>query len=260
MPVAHSMPLNFLVERRGRAARLVINRPPLNILDLGSLRELRATLAHMLKDSSVQLVEFSGAGEKAFCAGTDIRDHVPDRAPELLREFHGVIREVLGSRCPTLAIIRGHCLGGGMELAMACDFILAASGARFGQPEIKVGAFPPIAAVLLPKLIPEKKALEMILTGESIAADEALRLGLVNRVAAEGALEGKVRKFSNLLLAQSPAILALARKTTRLGSRQAFEAALREAERIYLEELLPAEDALEGVNAFLEKRPPKWKS
>ena len=260
MPVAQVAPLNFLVERRGPAATVVINRPPLNILDLASLREFRATLLSVLKDSSVHLVEFSGAGARAFCAGTDIRDHVRQRAPELLREFHGLIRAVMGARCPTVAIVRGHCLGGGMELAMACDFILAASGARFGQPEIKVGAIPPVASILLPKLIPEKKALEMILTGESIDAEEAFRLGLVNRVAPEANLEREAEIFSDSLLAQSPAILALARKTARVTLRQAFEVALRETERIYLEELLPTEDAAEGIQAFVEKRPPKWKS
>lgn len=258
--MAQSTPLNFLVESRGPAARLVINRPPLNILDLGSLRELRATLEKLIKDPSVRLVEFTGAGEKAFCAGTDLRDHVRERVPELLREFHGLIREVLGARCPTVAIVRGHCLGGGMELAMACDFILASSRARFGQPEIKAGAIPPVASILLPKLLPEKKALEMILTGEPIRAEEAFRLGLVNRVESETALNHEVRKFSDALLAQSPAILALARRTARLGSRQAFEAALRETERIYLEELLFTADAAEGVHAFLEKRPPNWRT
>lgn len=258
MPVAQITPLNFLVESRPHAARLVINRPPLNILNIASLREFRATLESVLKGSSVRLVELSGAGERAFCAGTDIRDHVPERAPELLREFHDLIREVLGARCPTVAIVRGHCLGGGMELAMACDFILAATGARFGQPEIKVGAIPPVASVLLPKLIPEKRALEMILTGESISAEEAFQLGLVNRVAPEAKLEREAEIFSDLLLAQSPAIVALARKTARLPSRQAFEFALRETERIYLEELLPTADAAEGIQAFVEKRLPKW--
>ena len=160
--MAQTKSMNILVERRGRVARLVINRPPLNILDIVTLRELRGALDAALNDSEVRMVEFSGAGEKAFSAGTDIRDHVPERAPEMLREFHSLIRAVIASRCPTVAVVRGHCLGGGMELALACDFILAASNARFAQPEIKVGAFPPVAAILLPKMISEKRALEMI--------------------------------------------------------------------------------------------------
>lgn len=260
MPVAQIMPSNFIVERHGAAARLVMNRPPLNVLDLGSLRELRAALQGVLMDAGIRLVEFSGAGGKAFCAGTDLRDHIRERASELLREFHGLIREVMNARCPTVAVVRGHCLGGGMELALACDFIVAASGARFGQPEIKVGAFPPVAALLLRKLISEKKALEIILTGESITADQAFQLGFVNRVADENSLEEEARRFSGALLAQSPVILALARKAAKLGSLQSLEAALREIERIYLEELLSAEDAAEGIRAFLEKRHPKWKT
>jgi cyclohexa-1,5-dienecarbonyl-CoA hydratase len=251
--------MNILVERRGRVARLVINRPPLNILDLVTLRELRATLDAALNDSEVRMVEFFGAGEKAFSAGTDIRDHVPERAPEMLREFHSLIRAVLASHCPTAAVVRGNCLGGGMELALACDFILASSNARFALPEINVGAFPPVAAILLPRLIPEKMALEIILTGEPVTAEEAFRLGLVNRIAPDAALEDEVRKFSDTLLARSSGVLSLARKAARLGSRQAFEAAIRESERIYLEELLRAEDAREGVQAFLEKRSPRWK-
>jgi len=257
--VAQTKSMNILVERRGRVARLVINRPPLNILDIEILREFRVALDAALNDSEVRMVEFSGAGEKAFSVGTDIRDHLPERAPEMLREFHSLIRAVIASPCPTVAVVRGHCLGGGMELALACDFILAASNARFAQPEIKVGAFPPVAAILLPRMISEKRALEMILTGEPVTSEEAFRLGLVNRVAPDASLDDEVQKFSGQLLEQSPAILALARKTARLESRQAFEAALRETERVYVEELLHTEDAVEGIHAFLEKRPPKWK-
>lgn len=248
-----------LLERRGAVARLVLNRPPLNILDLATLGELNSRLAAILQDSSVRLVEIRGAGEKAFSAGTDIRDHLPERAPEMLRQFHALIRAVLYAAHPTLAVVRGNCLGGGMELAMACDFIVASTDARFAQPEIKLGAFPPVAAALLPRLISEKKALEMILTGEPVSGEEAGRMGLVNRVVSAEALEGEVEKFANSLLSRSPKISRLARKATRLGSRQAFESALREAERIYLEELLLTEDAAEGLRAYLEKRPPVWK-
>jgi cyclohexa-1,5-dienecarbonyl-CoA hydratase len=260
MPMAAITSLSVLVERRGHAARLVINRPPLNILDLATLRELRVALDTALSGSDVRLVEFSGAGEKAFSAGTDIGDHVAERAPEMLREFHALIRAVLALRCPSVAIVRGHCLGGGMELALACDFIVAAQTARFAQPEINVGAFPPVAAILLPRLIPDKKALEMIFTGEPISADEAFRLGLVNRVTSDAALDEEARKFSDILLAKSSDILTLARKAARLGSRQAIESALCETQRIYVEELLRTEDAQEGIQAFLEKRLPKWKS
>jgi cyclohexa-1,5-dienecarbonyl-CoA hydratase len=244
-------------ERRDAVARLTINRPPLNILDLAASRELRAAVEAASVEPAVRLIEIRGAGEKAFCVGTDVRDHFPERAPHMLCEFHALIRAVLCAPQLTLAVVRGHCLGGGMELAIACDFIVASPGARFGQPEIKLGAFPPVAAALLPHLIGEKKALEMILIGEPVSAQEAHRLGLVNRVADD--LENEAEQFSQALLASSSRVAELARRAARVTSRQAFESALREAERIYLEELLPTEDAREGLQAFLEKRPPAWK-
>ena len=257
---ADSVAARILSERSGAVARLVINRPPLNILDLDTIRSMSSWLAAVLKKGGVRLVEIRGTGEKAFSAGAEVRDHFPDRAPEMLREFHALIRAVLYAPCPVLAVVRGHCLGGGMELAMACDFIVASEDARFGQPEIKVGAFPPVAAALLPRLIPEKKALELILTGEPITAEEAQRLGLVNRLAPVAELDDEVARFSRLLLAQSAPVMTLAHKAARLGSRVTFESALRESERIYLEELIPTADAQEGLRAFLEKRPPAWKN
>jgi cyclohexa-1,5-dienecarbonyl-CoA hydratase len=248
-----------LLERRGAVARLVIHRPPLNILDLPTLRDLQAKLEEATGGQDVGIVEIRGAGNRAFSVGTDVRDHFPERVPEMLREFHKLIRMVYGAPVPTLAVVQGHCLGGGMELALACDFIVASSEAQFGQPEIKLGAFPPVAAALLPRLLGEKKALEIILGGETLSAEEALRFGLLTRVVAAAQLEQEVAKFEETLLAHSRHVMGLARKATRLGSLDEFESRLRESERIYLEELLPAKDATEGLRAFLEKRLPVWK-
>jgi len=252
-------PSPVLIENRGTSARVTINRPPLNVMDIPTLSALRSAVAAAERDAEVRLIEFTGAGEKAFSAGTDIHDHLPGRAPEMLRVFHDLIRAVLRSRCVSVAVVRGHCLGGGMELALACDFIVASDSAQFGQPEIKLGCFPPVAAVLLPRLISEKKALEMILTGECIGAEEAHRLGLVNRVTAAASLEDVAGEFEAAMTAHSPEVLSLARKAVRFGSRAAIEIELRECERIYLEELLRADDAREGIAAFIEKRAPKWR-
>jgi cyclohexa-1,5-dienecarbonyl-CoA hydratase len=249
---------NSTLQRKGPVARLVINRPPLNILDIRTIRELRAQLNAALSDDSTRLVEVRGEGEKAFSAGADIQDHLPDRVNAMLTEFHALIRAVLDSGLPTIATVRGHCLGGGMELAMSCDFIVACDDARFGQPEIKVGAFPPVAAALLPKIIGGKRALEMILTGEVISAAKACEWGLVNCVAPSADLDREIEALENSLLAQSPVVLALARRATRVGPRAAFEAELREIERIYLEELIKTRDSQEGLRAFMEKRTPRW--
>ncbi len=258
MPQAQAEPV-VIVERRAPIARLTLNRPPLNILDIETIRRVHAEFAAVTANSEIRWIEIAGGGPKAFCAGADLRDHFPDRAPEMLREFHALIRALLDSPALTCALVHGHALGGGLELALACDFILATADARLGQPEIKVAAFPPVAAVLLPRLLGEKKALEMILSGEPVAAEEAQRLGLVNAVAAAGNLDGAAKDFRDKFLAQSPRAVALARRAARLGSREAVETALREAERIYLEELIPSEDAVEGLRAFLEKRAPVWK-
>jgi cyclohexa-1,5-dienecarbonyl-CoA hydratase len=258
MTVAAEVKSARSAEQRGSTARVVIDRPPLNILDLETIRRLRGALEAALADGAVRLVEFRGS-EQAFAAGVEIRDHFPERAPEMLVEFHALIRSVLYAPVPVIAAVRGCCLGGGMELALAADFIVAADDASFGQPEIKLACFAPVASVLLPRMIPEKKALELLLTGKTISAAEAGRLGFANLVAPSAKFEAQLGRFREPLLEHSPAALALARKAARLGARAAFEAALRECERIYLEEVLTTGDASEGLNAFLEKRRPVWK-
>ena len=250
------------VEHEGGVARVVLNRPPLNVLNLETIRELGLGIQSATGKAGVRLIEIASGLPAAFSSGTEIREHFRESAPALLREFHALIRAVLFAPVPTVALVEGYCLGGGMELAMACDFLVAARDARFGQTEIRVGAFPPAASVLLPKLIPEKRALEMILTGKTITGEEAYRLGLVNRLAGGpdgGTLEEAAEKFRKAILDQSPKVVDLARRAVRLGWREALEGALREAERIYLDELLPTEDAEEGLRAFLGKRLPKWK-
>ncbi|HEV2423704.1 MAG TPA: enoyl-CoA hydratase/isomerase family protein [Terriglobia bacterium] len=246
------------VERRERVLSLTLDRPPLNILDRDTIDRLRGKLEQALSDPNVRLVEIHG-NIKAFCAGVEIRDHFPDRAAVMLSEFHALIRAVLYARVPVIAVVQGFCLGGGMELALASDFVVAADDATFGQPEIRVGCFAPVASVLLPCLIPEKKALELLLTAKTVSGTEAERLGLVNRAVPAPELDRALENLRFELLNKSPAVLALARKAARLNSRTGFEAALREAERIYLDDLLKTADATEGLQAFLEKREPEWK-
>ena len=141
------MPNAIALEHQGRKATLLIQRPPLNILDLSTLRSLRSCLGELMVDPDLQLLILRGAGDRAFSAGVAVEDHTEDKVPDMLQEFHGAIAILRDMPAVTLAVVHGHCLGGGMELAAGCDLVVASRESRFGQPEIKLGCFPPLAAV-----------------------------------------------------------------------------------------------------------------
>jgi cyclohexa-1,5-dienecarbonyl-CoA hydratase len=228
----------------GRLARIVLARPPLNVLDRAHLEELAAR-AEEARGAAVILLE--GAGTcRAFSAGNDVRDHAPERAPAMLRAFHRAVRALLDAGAVTVADVRGDALGGGCELVACCDLAYASPLARFGQPEIDVGCFPPVAASVLPRRIGWTRACELILLGRRISAEEACAYGLVTRVEPAGAGDAV-----QALLGKSAAVLRLAKQAMRAGS-------LEEGERAYVEKLLPLPDCAEGVRAFLEKRTPRW--
>ena len=240
-----------------RTAWITLNRPPLNILDIAMMESLDAALKRVLSKSD--FVVFQGAGDKAFCAGADVADHTPKRVGKMLTAFHAVFRRRAAAECTTIAAVHRYCLGGGMELATFCDFVLAAETAQFGQPEIKLGCFPPVALVTLPRLIGMQAAAHLILTGHQISATEAHRLGLVTRVVPDHELPDAVGALLEGLRTLSPSILRLTRKTLRQLHSPNFLKRLEEAERVYLSELMQTHDAQEGIRAFLEKRKPAWK-
>jgi len=246
------------VESGGGVARIVLDRPPLNVLDAPALEALTAALARAARDPETRVVLLSARG-KAFCAGVDVAAHAPDRAPEMIRVFGRAIRALLDQEVPVVAAVRGAALGGGCELVLACDVVLASTAARFGQPEVRVGAFPPAAAVLLPRRVGPSAAMDLVLSGRTVDADEALRLGLASRVVPDEELEGAAEAYAAGLAALSRPVLALARRAVREGGSGPVGAALDRADRLYVEELLDLEDATEGISAFLEKRPPAWK-
>lgn len=246
------------VERRGAVARLWLNRPPVNALDLAALGELNAALDALPGPPAVRFLVFAGRGEKAFSAGVEVRDHTPDRVAAMLGSFHRVFRKLWHSDWITVAAVHGHCLGGGMELATVCDFVLATRSARFAQPEIKLACFPPMAAILLPPLVGTRRALELILTGRTLTAEEAQRLGLVTEVVAEGELESATEKLVATLSELSPVVLPLARRAVLRAAGLDFERALEEMEKLYLDTLMKTEDAAEGIRAFIERRKPTW--
>jgi len=176
----------------------------------------------------------------------------------MLDSFHAIFRNLEQLARPTIAIVDGPALGGGCELVAACDIAIASTRAQFGQPEIKLGVFPPVAALLLPQLISDKRARELILTGEIIEADEAARIGLVNYVVPGNELAEKTSELLSRFRNLSAAALELTRKAIDLGRARSLDSALKEVESLYLNELMKTHDANEGINAFLEKRKPEW--
>lgn len=244
------------VEIEERAARITLDRPPLNILDVPMMQEITATLDRL--PPSVEFIEFAGAGERGFSAGAEIRDHAPERAGKMLAAFHGIIRRLAASEWITVSAVQGICLGGGCELATFCDFAIAEESATFGQPEIKLGCFPPVAVVTFPRLIGPRAAMDLILTGRTIQAEEARELGLVSRVVPSGEAMKASKQLVEELGALSASALRMARRALGQFRAPEFGAALQEAELLYLNRLLRTEDAAEGVRAFIEKRAPVW--
>jgi cyclohexa-1,5-dienecarbonyl-CoA hydratase len=242
-----------------RVASIVLNRPPVNVINQEMLDELHAAW-NEVEDLKTQVVVFSGAGNAAFSAGVDIADHMPDRIGPSLKKFHELILKMRKSDCITIAAIHGHTLGGGAELAMMCDFIIAADDSQIGQPEISLACYPPAAAAHLPAAIGLHKASEMVLLGEPIDAARAEKLGLVNKVVRPLDLDAEVDSYVDKLLSKSSVALALAKRAIRDAVGDQFEKALARSEDVYLKELVKTEDMVEGVRSFIEKRPPSWKN
>jgi cyclohexa-1,5-dienecarbonyl-CoA hydratase len=244
------------VRREGRTVWVTLDRPPLNVFDISMMRAMSTALVHNVKETD--FLVFEGAGKKAFSAGAEVGDHKPDRIVEMLGAFHSVFRQLWRADCVTIAAVQGHCLGGGCELATFCDFVIATELATFGQPEIKLGCFPPVALATFPHLIGPRAAMDLILTGRTILSREALDLGLITRVVPEGELMSAVKLFLRELRKLSPVVLRLTRRTLWRTSGFDFDAALSQVEEMYLNQLMKTEDASEGIRAFLEKRAPVW--
>src|SRR4051795_3718745 len=239
------------------AYRITLADPPLNILDIAMLNELRDAIARVENDRHCLIID--ARGDRAFSAGASVQDHLGDRVQEMLHVFHDCFRALARLELTTVALVRAAALGGGCELAMACDFVLASDRALFGQPEIALGVFPPVAAYQLSRQLPPRRGLELLLTGDPIDAETAERLGLVNAVFASAEFDVKANAWLARLYRQSASSLRFAKKAFRLAQADDFEARLAQIERLYLDELMKSEDANEGLNAFVEKRKAEWR-
>jgi len=245
-------------ELKDGVATLTLNRAPLNILNIEMMAEINAYFEGLLKEKSLRLLVVQAVG-KLFSAGAAVEDHIGDLAPKMIEAFHRMFRLMDQLKVPSIAVVNGAALGGGCELALYCDMILATEKAKFGQPEIQVGVFPPIAALVMPRIFGRKKAMELILSGDTIGAQEALSLGLVNKVVPEASLAGEVSGFIEKFTKLSGVVLKMCKEAVLAGLNDDMDKGLRAIEKIYMDRLMKTHDADEGLKAFLERRKPSWK-
>ena len=239
-------------------ARLTLARPPLNIMTIEMMEEIDAALARAEEEPQLKALLVAAEG-KAFSAGVSIEDHEADRVKLMLETFHAIFRRLRALECVTVAAVQGAALGGGAELATFCDIVVASETATVGQPEITVGVFAPIAALHYPLRVGAARALRLLVTGEVLAAPEAERIGLVDRVVPAGTLAEAVETELGRLRARSGPVLRLTKRALRESLGVEFTPALGALEDLYRFALMSTEDAEEGLRAFIEKRAPVWK-
>lgn len=244
----------------GQVARLDLAAPKANILDEGMAGALCAHLESIADRKDLKAVVLGSQGPH-FCFGASIEEHLPGAIGEALRRLREVLRRLLEAPAPTIAAVRGQCLGGGLELVLACDLILAEQGAQLGCPEIKLGVFPPAAAAFLPPRVGAGPAARCVLTGESVGVDEALAMGLVSHRAEEGGLEAALEALlEESFVPRSAAALRHGCAAARRPALRALWEELPYMEELYLEELMAGPDPEEGIRAFMEKRKPVWEA
>ncbi|MGB9178043.1 MAG: enoyl-CoA hydratase-related protein [Pyrinomonadaceae bacterium] len=251
--------IQFKIE--DRVGRITFARPPLNVFNIAMMREIGDALNECAAERDVVAVVFEAVqGSRAFSAGVAIEEHVEETVYQMLETFHAIFRTLEQSAKTAIAVVDGAALGGGCELVAGCDIVIASDRSRFGQPEIKLGVFPPVAALLLPRVIGDKRARELMLTGDLIDAQEAARLGLVNHVVAPSQLAQKTEELLAKLRELSAPALEWTKRAIELGHGKSFVDALDEVEKIYLNDLMRTEDAREGIKAFMEKRKANWRN
>jgi cyclohexa-1,5-dienecarbonyl-CoA hydratase len=241
-----------------RIVTIVLSHPPVNVIDILMMDELSAALADVAQRYEVVAILFRGDG-KGFSAGVDIAAHTPEKIEEMLTKFHGVIRAIAKSEKITLAQVHGNCLGGGAELALMCDIVYTDIDATWGFPEIKLACYPPVACAALASVIGQKRAAELIFTGESFSGEQAMTLGLATAAWTSNELPQQTARTLDRLRQLSGSALTLAKRAFYGWDAMHLDKGLAQAEKIYLEDLMETDDVREGVQAWTEKRPPKWK-
>ncbi len=243
---------------RGDVCELRIDAPPGNILDAATCGAMEEAVRTQARDPHLKAILFTAAG-KHFSYGASVPEHRAGEVDKFLPRFHGVFNALADTCVPTIGAVRGHCLGGAFELILACHIVIAEETASFAAPEIKLGVLPPAACALLPWKVGGGLAEDLVLTGRSMAAAEAHRHGLVNRLVSQGELETAVEAFlKEGIRPKSASALRLAARAVRDPLNRELRARLDELERFYLEDVMGTRDANEGIEAFLSKRKPAW--
>jgi cyclohexa-1,5-dienecarbonyl-CoA hydratase len=250
--------VNLSLEHDAQVARIVLAVPKANIVDWAMMEELDAAFRQVSMRSGLKAIILTADGPH-FSFGASVKEHLPEQVGAMLPRLSGLLRQMTELPLVTVAAVRGQCLGGGFELVLACDFIIAEEGSAFACPEIRLGVFPPAAAALLPARIGASRASELILTGAAWTAAQAAAAGLTVRTAPAGELDASVDLWLRQHLPALPAgALRHAVRAARFTIHRALQQDLPQLERMYLDQLMAEADAAEGLRAFLEKRPPRW--
>ena len=251
-------PLKVWIDRNGKLLRLRLARPKANIVDAEMLAAIDKALVEYADNSALHAVLIDHEGGH-FSFGASVQEHLPGLCDDMLKAMHGVVKRMINHPLPILVAANGQCLGGGMEVACAGSQIFAGPNTQMGQPEIKVGVFAPAASCLLPELVGQAYAEDLLYSGRSVSAEEALAMGLVASVTDDPEATA-LKYFDDYLAPVSASVLRYAVQGAREDFAARVSARLDKVEQLYLQGLMATEDAVEGLNAFLEKRPAIWKN
>ena len=251
---------NIILEKKDGITKLTINRPPVNVVNSEAIMEINTALEQLKTDDATKVLLIRGAGNKAFCAGVEVKDHVGNNLPKMMTEFGKIFGLLRGLGKPTIAVVNGVALGGGCEIVIGCDLAIACEKAKFGQPEIVLGGLAPAAAAILPRMMSEKRAFELLMLGESISAVEAERIGFINKIVPEEDLDKAAEDLARKFLDKSSLSVKLVRGIFyQLTDVSDFDVAMQRATELGIQSW-ETEDGQEGLKAFLEKRKPVWKN
>jgi cyclohexa-1,5-dienecarbonyl-CoA hydratase len=247
------------IEKGDGVAKITFARPKHNVLDIEMMNELNGELEALTADNDLKAVVIYGEGP-SWCAGVEVADHKPEMADDMIATFNRIFEFIDKLEVPTIAAVHGACLGGGMEVAIACDIVIAARSALFGQPEIKLGFVPPYAAIRLPHLVGPSRAVEVCTTGKRYTAEEARAMGMIAYAVEDEQFSDAVDKILKEIKACSPLIIRLNKRAVKQHLGMPFAQALQSVSDLFLNTLMKTEDVLEGIASFEEKRRPAWKN